>query len=827
MLSPEAFEAWCKGIGIAPYARALMDQIRTSDPARRVGGGRSNVSGRYPSRKMGVTIQFESHRVELSGIYEMEHDAEVLEFYDQAIQIKLSYEGPGGKRLGVLHTPDFFVIRTTSAGWEEWKTEEDLVQLAKHSPNRYLAGESGQWCCPPGEVYARDLGFYYRVRSSREINWVYQRNIQFLEDYLRSEMPIRPGAQEHVRMLVADRPAIRLSDLFQETQGTVTHDELFAMIALGPLETDLSSAPLTEPDKVHIRLTPLQAGICHGVWMAMPNPEVGLLSGMGPDQIAEANRRLKLIRAYQAREPLDENVSPRTVRHWLQRFRRAETLHGDGYRGLLPRFQSCGNRNRKLPEKTQALMSDIIAGDYETLKQKRKFHVYGALVRSCESEGTVAPSYKTFSVAVDRRLQGDLVLKRCGRRAAYQLAPPYLELHLTTPRHGEWPFHICHIDHTELDVEIVCSSTGRNLGRPWLTIFLDAFSRRVLAFFLCFDPPSYRSCMMVLRECVRRHGRLPQILVVDGGKEFESVYFETLLARYECIKKTRPPAQPRFGSVCERLFGTSAQLIYCLAGNTQVTKNVRQVTASVDPKKHAVWTLEFLHNRLCDWAYEFYDTTMHPALGQSPRDCFALGLERSGNRPHRQIPYDEEFRMMTLPTTTKGTALVNVGKGVKINRLHYWSSVFRDPAVERTSVPVRYDPYDAGTAFAYIGNRWVACYSEHFSSFHGRSEREMMIAAAELHKRYRDHSRQFKLTARRLADFVASAESEESLLVQRLQDAAARRIHLDSGEPGDRCENGAARQGESEPQSEPEVALLETPAGKRRLAPPPELYGEY
>ena len=142
MLSSEAFEAWCKGIGIAPYARALMDQIRISDPARRVGGGRSNVSGRYPSRKMGVTIQFESHRVELAGIYEMEHDPEVLEFYDQAIQIKLSYEGPGGKRLGVLHTPDFFVIRTTSAGWEEWKTEDDLVQLAKNSPNRYLAGKA-------------------------------------------------------------------------------------------------------------------------------------------------------------------------------------------------------------------------------------------------------------------------------------------------------------------------------------------------------------------------------------------------------------------------------------------------------------------------------------------------------------------------------------------------------------------------------------------------------------------------------------------------------------------------------------------------------------
>ena len=49
--------------------------------------------------------------------------------------------------------------------------------------------------------------------------------------------------------------------------------------------------------------------------------------------------------------------------------------------------------------------------------------------------------------------------------------------------------------------------------------------------------------MTVLRECVRRHGRLPQIAVVDGGKEFESLYFETLLARYECTKKKTASSQ--------------------------------------------------------------------------------------------------------------------------------------------------------------------------------------------------------------------------------------------------------------------------------------------
>ena len=118
---------------------------------------------------------------------------------------------------------------------------------------------------------------------------------------------------------------------------------------------------------------------------------------------------------------------------------------------------------------------------------------------------------------------------------------------------------------------MVCSRTGRNLGRPWATFLSDTFSRRLLAVFLTYDPPSYRSCMMVMRESVRRHGRFPQSIIIDGGREFDSVYFDLLLARYECTKKTRPPAHPRFGSVCERLFGVAnTQFIHNLAGNTQL-----------------------------------------------------------------------------------------------------------------------------------------------------------------------------------------------------------------------------------------------------------------
>jgi hypothetical protein len=96
---------------------------------------------------MGATIQFESHRVELPFVYEMEHDPEVLEYYDQPPSIPLAYKAGNGRRLSVLHTPDYFVLRHDSAGWEECKTADELEKLAVKSPNRYRRGNKGNWCC--------------------------------------------------------------------------------------------------------------------------------------------------------------------------------------------------------------------------------------------------------------------------------------------------------------------------------------------------------------------------------------------------------------------------------------------------------------------------------------------------------------------------------------------------------------------------------------------------------------------------------------------------------------------------------------------------------
>lgn len=836
MLDEAGYLIWCQSLGLGPEAKELIDQIRSSPPARRVGGGRKNVVGRYPSRKMGVTIQFESHTNEFSAILEYEHDPDCLEFYDQPCpSIPLEYRSKQGKRMHVLHTADFFVLRTRSAGWVECKTEQDLTGLGERNPERFQKGPNGGWRCPPGESYASQFGLDYQIRSSQETNSIYRRNLEFLEDYLRFGPPIASAEVSHaIRSIVEADPGITLAQLIQ-VNSTFTADDVYGLIAAGSLHADLRSVPLAEPTRVslfcqtdagrmqdhtlpfEVEKFPVvfsaagQSVVCDGGQRQITETGAGEMAPVGqtsaslsakvPTQLLSASPmhlqaaylRYTIIRPYLEGERLQGNKVPaRTIYDWIKKFRTAENLHGNGFWGLLPRTNASGNRTKKLPELTRALMNDFIENEYETVRQKRATHVYGSLIRMCEARGTRAPSYKTFVREIARRPKHEQVLKRKGHRAAYQYEPSYLDLEITTPRHGDRPFHICHIDHTQLDIELVCSRTKQNLGRPWCTIMTDAFSRRLLAVFLCYDPPSYRSCMMVLRECVHRHGRFPQILVVDGGKEFESIYFDTLLARFECTKKTRPPAKARFGSVCERLFHTSnTQFIHNLAGNTQITKAVRQVTKSVDPKEHAAWTLGELYKYLCEWAYEVYDTISHPALGQSPRAAFDAIMAQSGSRPQRTVAYDEEFWLWTLPTTARGTALIVPGKGVKIHHIFYWSNAFRDPGVERNQVPIRYDPYDAGIAHAYVHKHWVQCVSEHYRVFRGRSERELIIATAELRKQAQVHAGQFNLTTKKLADFLESAEGYRLLNRQRSSDQELKdvlaSIQADQSKDEDSC----------------------------------------
>src|SRR5258708_8024683 len=162
-MTPEAFHTWSQHLRLNSETEALIASIRSSPPVRRVSGRANNITGRYPSPKMGVSIQFESDRVEFWAIYAMERDDDVLEYYDQSSRIPLSYRAKSGRRTTQWHTPDFFVLRNASAGWGEWKPADSLDILEASKPARYQQPRTAQWPSPPGDTYTHHLAFPYRL----------------------------------------------------------------------------------------------------------------------------------------------------------------------------------------------------------------------------------------------------------------------------------------------------------------------------------------------------------------------------------------------------------------------------------------------------------------------------------------------------------------------------------------------------------------------------------------------------------------------------------------------------------------------------------------
>ena len=516
-----------------------------------------------------------------------------------------------------------------------------------------------------------------------------------------------------------------------------------------------------------------------------------ILAGASETDFAVANARLAVLKGLETGQGLanvwseDAIVSvlgsqktARTIRRWKRRFVEAETILNNGYVGLIPSYIQQGNYQRKISQATQEKMDVFIEDRYEDLRQSSVVSVWVGYCKECEAEGLTPVSLMTFNTAVKKRPQDVQVKKRQGKRAAHQVKKRYWYLEAKTPKHGERAWQIVHLDHTQLDIQLVHSKTGKVLGRPWATFAVDAYSRRLLAVVLTLDEqPSYRNCMLVLREMVRRLKRLPQCIYVDNGKEFHSTYFQALLAQYGVEVAYRPPGQPRFGDVVERLFQTAnTQFVHTLTGNTQIAKEVRLMTKSNDPQRLAIWTLERLSLSLREWAYDTYDQSDHISLGQSPREAFTESLKWHGERTFKWLDYDL-FVLNALPAPKKGKLRKVHPSGVKINNIYYWHDWMYRPNIAGNKVAVRYDPFDAGIAYAYLEKEWVRCTSEYYPMLRNRSEQELQIVREEIVASYRRHGKVIRtVNARLLADLLERTSNSERLLKQQQCDNALRHI---------------------------------------------------
>lgn len=844
MFTKKEIKSWYLRKGIRAEARALIDEIRNSEPVRKVRGYGSSVIGQYPSKKMQRTLQFESHRCELSFIQLQDApNNDVEEIWDQPTKAKISYKTKSGRTVTVDYVPDFFVITKDCGEFIECKTEEELLKLAEDQPNKFYRDENGVWHCPPAEAWAARYGLRHRIRSTASINKIYVRNLEFFDDYIRrNDFHVSSEARDHVVSIVKEHNGITLLDLLNKIEPSVAEaDDVNKLILCGDVYVNLSTEPIPERQFARVYAdaetaeifnpiastptTPRAEQIFYAektrlIWDSKPweivnvgeekvwligekgdasfqharfeqligsgtikllQPEedgdtsalaMELLRNAKPKHYAEALRRKEQMMPFlNGEKKLTGRKKERSIRRYIAKYKEAQAIYGVGLVGLIPNWVNQGIRKRRLPDEVHEIMERLIKEEYETLAQQNITLVYGKVLNKCEEKEIPEehhPTYETFRTKVAARDKGELTRKRKGKRAAYAHEKIIYWIDKDTPPQGDRPFHIAHADHTKLDIEIICPHTGQNLGRPWASFLVDAYTRRLLAIVITFDPPSYRSTMMLFRECVRRHGRLPQITIVDRGSEFDNLYLRRFAAFFELVIKFRPKAKPKHGSVGERLFGIgNTQFVHTLMGNTQIMKEIRKVTKSVNPKNLAVWTLKDFTEWFTAWGYIVYDQRPHWTLLQSPIEAHTRAIELTGRRRKSFIKFDENFLILTMPATRKLTAKNNPDKGIKINNIYYHHLELDSPSLTGKQLYVRYDPHNISIAYVYTGHHWVKCLSEYYGTFAYMTEKQLAIISAEIRRRKQKHLQQLSITARQLAGFIESAEKVQKSLAAR------------------------------------------------------------
>lgn len=472
----------------------------------------------------------------------------------------------------------------------------------------------------------------------------------------------------------------------------------------------------------------------------------------------------------------------RAVRKWKAMARKGCIEYGNEFVGLIPTVRKRGNRNRKLSGPTLAVMHRFIEDEVMTASAPSLFVCWALVCNACNKDGLTAPSYKTFLAEIKLLKSPEEVKKaREGEKAGYDLELPFISLDRETPKHGTRPFEIGHIDHTVLDLQFVTEGTSTPMGKACLTVMIDAFTRKILAWVITFDPPSKRSCMLVIRDCVRRHGRIPTTIVVDQGAEFKGTYFEQLLAYMGAHKRMRPASHPRFGSIIERFFGLqNTAFIHALCGNNKALQSPRRMSKTHDPRELAVWNLRAFREAFEGFLTEYYHAVEHPALGISPAKAMEIGLLQSGARAHTLTAYDRNFLIATMPTTDKGTSKVQRDGSFKANRVDY----FADSLVEYVdqNLPVRYDPFDLSRAFVMGRSGWIEARSLHTHELAGRTEKEVEVISQEINAINARTGIREKERALALGAYLQTVRGREAALRLEMQQARDREMRaVDEG----------------------------------------------
>ncbi|EDZ0460864.1 transposase [Salmonella enterica] len=512
-----------------------------------------------------------------------------------------------------------------------------------------------------------------------------------------------------------------------------------------------------------------------------------------PDEAwAQARHRTEIIGPLAAlevvgHEAADEaaqalGLSRRQVYVLIRRARQGTGLVTD----LTPGRSGGGKGKGRLPEPVERIIRELLQKRFLT-KQKRSLAAFHREVaQACKTQKLPVPARNTVAQRIAGLHPAKIARSRGGQDAARPLQgaggiPPEVTM----------PLEQVQIDHTVIDLIVVDERDRQPIGRPYLTLAIDVFTRCVLGMVVTLEAPSAVSVGLCLAHaaCDKRpwleglnvemdwpmSGK-PRLLYLDNAAEFKSEALRRGCEQHGIRLDYRPPGQPHYGGIVERIIGTAMQMIHDeLPGTTFSNPGQR---GEYDSEKMATLTLRELERWLA-LAVGTYHGSVHNGLLQPPAARWAEAVERVGVPAvvTRPTAFLVDFLPVIRRTLTR--------TGFVIDHIHYYADALKPWIARRERLPaflIRRDPRD-------ISRIWVLePAGQHYLEIHYRTlshpavtlweQRQALAKLRQLGREQVDESALFRMIGQ-MREIVTTAQKA----TRKARRDADRRQHLKTSEP--------------------------------------------
>lgn len=279
------------------------------------------------------------------------------------------------------------------------------------------------------------------------------------------------------------------------------------------------------------------------------------------------------------------------------------------------------------------------------------------------------------------------------------------------------PLQVIQIDHTLVDLIVVHELLRTSIGRPWLTLAIDVFSRCIVGFYLSLDAPDTTAVALVIAQAIAPkedllaklgvdgtwpvYGPLRKISV-DGGSNLNSEAIH-MGCRQHGIKHFKREGEAHLGGHIESLIGTTMGKVQLLPGTT--FSNVKE-RGDYDSEKRATYSMRDATAHIAEEIVNGYHQYKHSGIGEPPIRRFERAMLRSSDdhQNRRWRPVDtEQLYMDFLPFDYRPITR----RGITWDGLQYWHGMLA-PYVDEDRHPkpkylCRRDPREISPIFVKLG----------------------------------------------------------------------------------------------------------------------------